>query len=1543
MSSTVILKAAGLNTSPNELSVPEGSLSEATNVLIRRDGIVEQRRGFKLYGNAAGNATDRTKQLTTYRNRIIKHISNLLQYDSDGLGNFQSFVGNYLEASSSLRMKFIESNGNLYFTSSNGIQKLSSKTADTITNSSIVSAGAVKALDLVSTLNITPNLQTGFLPQDSAIAYRIVWGYKDVNGNLVLGSPSQQEVIYSYQINLMLQDYMRFLGVLDSFVNSPLTTARINDKNYVSTQGLSSSAGVGELRTKLIALAEQLDNDILYANSSTAPILIGDELLTLTEVTAVITSTTCRITYVQDPSTLLAIGQKVLLAGFGTPATSGSINGVQTITNVNSVGKFIEFTTSAVGAITGTAGTTTIPAATITNGICTITRKTTSTGLFSDYLSAASRIYLTGFSAGLGTGGTTSTLDGPQTVVSSPGLDAFGRSYITFNVSTTGTNLPVNPVIAASPIINSGELRAITQPPVVQIPPVHIDNMDVQAYLNSIITTLRSLPDLVISAADQLLLDTISLTTTTSTNLSITIPQGINSNYFYQIYRSSIFSASNNISINDVIPNDELQLVYEAYPTAGEISTGVFSIGDVTPDAFKGANLYTNNSTGEGILQANEAPPFALDINRYRNVVFYANTRTKHKSLLNLLGVQNMINDYNNGIIPSITITTATGANTYKFVTGLQEVVKITTVADVANSLNNKYFLLNSVNGTKYCFYFETTTATIPALGPTYTYIKVNIATGATANDVATAINNKLAVLLVDFSVSTATNVITITNTNFGTVTDSADVNTGFTISIFTQGRGEDAATKTVLLSTNISPSIAVDETARSLIRIINSNPSESIYGFYLSGAFDVPGKMLLESRNLSVTSQFYVTSNNATTGNSFSPALLPDAQISSITITGTVGAFTATSLSPIITTSTPHNLLNLDYVVIGNSNTTPVIDGAYQITYIDATHYQITVSPAITVAGTLGAMSNLVDVLASENETKPNRIYYSKLYQPEAVPVSNYFDVGAQDKAILRIMPLRDSLFVFKEDGLFRISGDSAPFQLNLFDSSFIVTAPDSVSVSNNIIYAWTNQGIQNLSEGGAGTVSRAIDNQILKLGSNNYLNFKTATWGVGYESDNSYLIWTVTNFDDVVATKGFRYSTLTRTWSTYNKTNTCGIISTDDKLYLGAGDVNQIEQERKLFDRTDFADREFISQLGNTFLLSPTVFKVPTVTGVAIGDVILQDQTLTCFEFNGLLNKLDLDSSIDQNDFFATLELKAGDNPRSKLLALSAKLDADISIATNTFTAQINDYTGSITTNTGATSTVITSTAHNLISGRSVLITGSNSSPIIDGEHIVTVIDANHFSIPVSVKIPGTTGAWQTLGLATEDLKTSYNRIITLLNADIDVSFNNYRLIDNNTIQEAIITGVDARTKRITVNLALQYLVGNTTIFKAIPSSLTYSPVSMGDPLNLKHLREATLMFQTRNITSATLSFATDLLPELIPVSFNLDGNGIFGHSAFGTGFFGGGSNSAPFRTFVPRQCQRCRFVVAKFEHSIAREDYRLLGLSITGEVGQSTRAYR
>lgn len=1544
MASTVVLKASGLYTSPNHLSVPEGALSEANNVIIKRDGIVEQRRGFKLYGSELPLASDRVDQLTTYRNTLIRHYSNKMQFDFDKAGNFQTFLGDFLPADPMLRIKFIEAAGNLFFTSSNGIQKLSSKTAAGLSSTEIVKAGAVKAIDLEAETVYVPNLQTGFLPQDSAVSYRVVWAYRDANNNLIQGSPSQRELVYNRQIDLMLRDYMRLLGALDSFDNSPLSTARINDKNYLSVLGLQAGSTTSDLRARLISLTQKLDSDILYADDTlAAPLQIGS--------------------------------------------------------------------------------------ASITGSIATITF---SSGDPTGYFEPASLIELSGFSPATG------TLNGAQTIV------GVTSTTITFNTTATGV------VTLSTPTIISNEFRSITQPTVPAIPPIHLDNIEVQDYMGAIIAALRDMPDLVISSSDQLILDEIDLTTSVNVEITITIPQDVDSRYFYQVYRSAIFLASEQQSIDDVIPNDELQLVYESYPTATELIVREVTITDVTPDDFRGANLYTNNSTGEGILQSNDPPPYAKDINRYRNVVFYANTRTKHQMLLSLLGVQSMINDYNNSIIPSITIANIDTVNTYPFVTGLTEVTEITTVADVADSLNGTYFLIDSTAGSKFYVWFETTTAVDPTVSGR-TGIKVSIDTNDTAATIASRLKDNLSIYLDDFIVSVSADVVTVEQVEFGSVDDAQDFDTGFNFSIIQQGRGERVQTEIstintisgsnfvsvgtadyfeistalnreqyffwfksgtaiapviagkigisiditgtetaddvanliaaalpsgkfqtsvvsnlitieniqygvadnisetvadvgftvatlqegaieVLLSTNASPAIAVDETARSLIRVINRNEGDSVYGFYLSGAFDVPGKMVLEARNLEVEDQFFIVANNDNTGESFNPDISPDVQITSIT----------TGQNPVITTDAPHGMENLDFVVIGATDSQAPIDGVYQISYISPTSFSI--DKFVSVAGTKGSIIRSTNAVTSENDVRPNRVYYSKYSQPEAVPVSNYFDVGAEDKQILRIFPLRDSLFIFKEDGLYRVSGESSPFTLDLFDSSFIVTAPDSVNVCNNVIFAWTTQGIQSLTESGGAVVSRPIDNLILKLGSVNYTNFKTATFGVGYESDNSFLVWTVSKTDDTVATVAYRFSTLTQTWTTYDISSTCGIVnSVDDKLYFGAGDTNFITQERKTFDRTDYADREISTTFANNFLVKPGVVKLNSVVGYVVGDVLTQDQTITTYEFNTFLEKLDFDPGVGDNDYLSTLKLIAGDNPRNKLLALATKLDADPNIVTNDFATSIADYNGTITNIEDGDVTVITSIAHNLTTGRVILITGSDSSPLVNGTFEVTVIDANSFSIAAAVKIPGTTGVWQTLGQNQQDLKNNYNLICRKLNLDTGVSFSNYRQIDNNTLNEAVIVGINIITRQITLNLALDFLVGDILIYKAIETAITYLPVTMGDPLNLKHIREATLMYEYRNLTGGSISFASDLMPELIEVPFKLAGNGIFGHDNFGEGHFGGQSNSAPMRTYIPRQCQRCRYLITRVLHKTAREDYRLLGVTLTGNESLSTRAYR
>lgn len=1667
MPAQITLKALGLVTSPNQLALPEGALSFASNILIKRDGIIEQRRGFKLYGTQVASAV---KQLFTYKNRILRHFGSTLQFDSQVLNSdnesiFNSFSGSYSETEPGLRIKSIEANGNFYFTTSSGIKKISASNADQFSTAPnyITNAGGIKAINGTARIQLELGNSTGFLPEDSAVAYRFLWATTDANNNDVPGTPSERVVLYNSLMNFLIPDFDRVLGALDDITDTS-TTAFISDDNYISTLKLENTASSTDVKNQLITLAAKIDTDIWYANVGGTP-----TPLDMTGVTAVVaTGTTATITFVTgNPTLYWETGSKIFLNGFtGTgPAT---LNGVQTVASVTAT--TVTFNTNVASFVATTTGAT----AEIHSY---------------EYRNAIANI-------------------------------AYGNA--TFDLNTTTINNPAT----------------------------HDQLKILQGAISGIITQLQDEPTTVISSGNQTTyITSLDVTTTSNVILTINIPEGVTSNYFLQIYRSDIATATGTTVLVDLTPNDEMQQVYEAFPTTAELAAGFMIVLDEVSDEFAGANLYTNPFTGEGILQANDVPPLAKDINRFKNVLFYANTQTRQRLNFNLLGVTNFkagnitnvtatnpstittdedhglaTNDlvYINGTgivavdgkIWKVTVASATSftipvlgsvvtvgywtnsmiafvdsvsARQYYFIKEMAEVTNVATVADVADSLNGKYFLLNSgQNQNLYYVWYKTSGAAVsdPAISGR-TGIRVDVNTGDSANTVASKTIDVLSRYPLDFSISGATNNVIITDVVKGVTIDTTAGTSGFTVSITQQGRGENSANNEVLLSTLVSPAQAVDSTARSLQNVVNTNSSENEYIYYLSGLSDTPGKMLIEGRELA-SGQFYILANNSAVGDSFDPPVSPTHFISGNTVANPT----------IVTTTTSHSLVSNNQAVIAFTNSTPFINGLNTVTNLTSNTFSIPVN--VTVAGTSGVLINSTAAVFSDDENKINRVYYSKLNQPEAVPLVNYFDVGSQENQILRIFPLRDSLFVFKEnEGLYRISGESAPFNLALFDSTCHLKAADSVSPLNNNIFCWTDEGIETVSESGVETISRDIDNVILKIGSSAYPNFKTVTWGIGYHSDQAYNIYTNSSPEDTVATIGYRYNLLTNRWATIDKSTTCGIVnSADDKLYTGAGDLNYIEQERKNFDRTDFADREWVKTIStNSFFEDGSRIKLSSVSNVSIGDVLVQQQYVTVSKFNALLAKLDLDAivgsvqivsistgvspiisvknlqflPIDVNtgtetititghgftvgqkirfrstsvlpspliantDYFiinttantfqvsltsggaainltttgsgihtifryhnlttgeyvtitgsnsdpnldgtyqvvvlngfsfiitpanpvttagttgtskysysSSQEMLGGDDIRQKLVDLANKLDTDPGTQLTDYFDIIDTKSGTITANTAANPTVITSASHELENGRYVAITGTNSSPTFDGNYVSTFVSSNAFSVPVSIEIAGSTGSWTTLVSDYRDLQACFNAIVNQLNVDPGVIFNNYNEITTTTDIESLITAVNTFTNEISLSPAINYLVGSATVYNAIESIIQYTPQTMGDSLGWKHMTNFTMMFENKAFTSATVSFASDLLPQFIDVPFMADGNGIFGYQDFGSGFFGGGSNGEPFRTYFPREVIRCRYFLIRFKHKIARESYAILGITADGSIGQSVRAYR
>lgn len=205
--------------------------------------------------------------------------------------------------------------------------------------------------------------------------------------------------------------------------------------------------------------------------------------------------------------------------------------------------------------------------------------------------------------------------------------------------------------------------------------------------------------NLLLGAPSQRLEVANSSGSTRNVALTVYIPGGITTSHFVQVYRSVAAVST---------PSDELYLVYEYTPTSGDISTGSFSFTDETPEALLGTSLYTNESQ-EGAVSANDQPPLAHDITVYQEHLFFANTTTKYRYYVTLLGIGGT-----NGLANNDTITIAGRSYTAKSSPSLStEFGIVTGGTDAQNITNTATNLIQKLNADAsqtlvYAYYLST-------------------------------------------------------------------------------------------------------------------------------------------------------------------------------------------------------------------------------------------------------------------------------------------------------------------------------------------------------------------------------------------------------------------------------------------------------------------------------------------------------------------------------------------------------------------------------------------------------------------------------------------------------------------------------------------------------------------------------------------------------------------------------------------------------------------------------------------------------------------
>jgi len=178
-----ILKCRGISRFSNAADRPEGTAFDAINVVCDKPDCYAPRRGFRyLSGTLPANVT--IKDIIPYASKLLIYASDgkLYLYDNNAFTEFSAFTDN------SSYMLSAESNGNLYLTASSGVIKLEASDA------SISEAGMTQGLS--GNTSMTGG-GSGFLGINYLCVYRVVFGIKDANGNLIIGAPTNRITAYN--------------------------------------------------------------------------------------------------------------------------------------------------------------------------------------------------------------------------------------------------------------------------------------------------------------------------------------------------------------------------------------------------------------------------------------------------------------------------------------------------------------------------------------------------------------------------------------------------------------------------------------------------------------------------------------------------------------------------------------------------------------------------------------------------------------------------------------------------------------------------------------------------------------------------------------------------------------------------------------------------------------------------------------------------------------------------------------------------------------------------------------------------------------------------------------------------------------------------------------------------------------------------------------------------------------------------------------------------------------------------------------------------
>ena len=591
-----------------------------------------------------------------------------------------------------------------------------------------------------------------------------------------------------------------------------------------------------------------------------------------------------------------------------------------------------------------------------------------------------------------------------------------------------------------------------------------------------------------------------------------------------------------------------------------------------------------------------------------------------------------------------------------------------------------------------------------------------------------------------------------------------------------------------------------------------------------------------------------------------------------------------------------------------------------------------------------------------SEADIGPNRLYISKINEPEAVPLFNIRDVGSRASPILRVAALRDSLIILKGDGIYRLNGDSTSnFVVTALDNTVFVKATDSVSVLNNSVYCLSNQGVVQITDSAVRIVSRIIEPLLTAILGQDLENNTSA---VGYESERLYLLSVKRpNTLSAVADITYCYNYLTEAWTSWtgaNKVFFNGFLRpSDDKLYfIPTLAQNKIVKERKDQNLIDYTGQEYcapvIKALIGSVLVTASSDVVQVTTLVAHG--LSQGQLVTVSRPSSTLTAAFSGGAVD------LIGLRTVSIISDTQFTFTASTNALAGAVGEIYTAPyISEASLTATVANGVqTVTIVTSEPHGLITGDAVTIEDisagiaacfTNPSDIL-GYRSATYIDATTFSVLATNS--AIASAVDTLVLT--DKKQS-NLTVTIDTVGLFQPSAGDAIICENRLYK-----IESVIKFSTIS----YIAKLQTPYKAQSNSLSFvnqayrtlvkfSPLVMGQVGLLKQFSEFQCTFRSyQSCSNISLDFSSDSVTSSTKQQWNykVGTNGIaptfggWGELEWGNFPWGGEASiqriyttqpAVILRTYVPREVFIGTFIQPILDHKVAGEPLELQAISL------------